>query len=537
MFEHAGWIPVTGDERVSYHLRVEVPAPFRAVATGRLEDEEIGRNVYRATFAAGYPADLPALFIGPYEVRERQQENIRIRTYFEPGLADLAADYLRDAARYIVRYQSRIGPYPYIDFHVISAPIPVGLGFPNLTYIGRRILPLPFIRARSLAHEVLHNWWGNGIAVDYRKGNWAEGLTTYMADHALAAEQGAERGREMRLAWLRDYAALPADRDVPVTRFTSRHDEAARVIGYNKVAFIFHMLKRELGEVTFAAALRLFWQRQRFRIAGWSDVRRAFEAASGRELGWFFGQWLVRKGAPRVQLAHVGFEPRTDSDGYRLQLTVRQVQPAYRLTIPVVIETSAARWRYRIVLDGAEATATLDIDAKPLALHLDPEHDLFRRLLPGEAPPILRDVTLASNVATVVTAKDQAMRRVAQQLAERLLDTPVRLDLAVPNALKATPLLIIGATPEIEKFLAEHGLAGIPDNLVGRGTSRVWTAHGRNDHPLLAVAADNIQALQALLRPLPHYGSRSYLVFDGRRAIEKGTWSATSSPLSRWFDR
>ena len=128
------------------------------------------------------------------------------------------------------------------------------------------------------------------------------------------------------------------------------------------------------------------------------------------------------------------------------------------------------------------------------------------------------------------------MSRVARQLAERLLDTPVRLNPAMSAALKAAPLLIIGATREVEMLLARHGLAGIPENLVGRGTSRVWTAYRPNDHPLLAVAADDIQALQALLRPLPHYGAKSYLVFDGRRAVEKGTWPATRSPLSHRFD-
>ena len=357
-----------------------------------------------------------------------------------------------------------------------------------------------------------------------------------MADHALVAEKDAERGQEMRLAWLRDYAALPADRDVPVTRFTTKHDDAAQVIGYNKVAFIFHMLKGELGEATFAAALRLFWQRHRFGVAGWTDVRRAFEAGSGRDLGWFFEQWVARSGAPRVRLARAGVERLTDRDGYRLRFTVGQDQPTYRLTIPVVIETPAGRRRHRIVLEGAETTVTLDVDARPLGLHIDPEHDLFRRLLPGEAPPILRDVTLASNVVTVVAAADQAMRRVALQLAERLLDTPVRLNPAASTALKAAPVLIIGATREVEKLLARHGLAGVPDNLANRGTSRVWTAYRPNDHPLLVVAADDIQALQALLRPLPHYGAKSYLVCDGRRAVEKGTWPATSSPLSHRFD-
>ena len=198
LFKGAGWIPDTGDDWVSYRLRVKVPVPYRAVATGRLGDEEVGGTTYSATFAADYPAALPALFVGPYVVRERQHDNIRIRTNFHRDLAGLAEIYLSDSARYLTRYQTGIGPYPHGDFHVISAPVPVGLGFPNLTYILRRILPLPFIRARSLAHEVLHNWWGNGVTVGYRNGNWAEGLTTYMADYALAAEKDTNGGQQMR---------------------------------------------------------------------------------------------------------------------------------------------------------------------------------------------------------------------------------------------------------------------------------------------------------------------------------------------------
>jgi len=141
------------------------------VATGRLGDEEVGVTTYSATFAADYPAALPALFVGPYVVRERQHDNIRIRTYFHRDLTGLAEIYLSDSARYLTRYQTGIGPYPHADFHVISAPVPVGLECSNLAYIGRRILPLPFIRAQSLAHEVLHNWWGNGVTLDYRNGN------------------------------------------------------------------------------------------------------------------------------------------------------------------------------------------------------------------------------------------------------------------------------------------------------------------------------------------------------------------------------
>ena len=59
------------------------------------------------------------------------------------------------------------------------------------------MLRLPFIRASSLGHEVLHNWWGNGVLVDYARGNWSEGLTTFMADYAYKSEESAAAAREM----------------------------------------------------------------------------------------------------------------------------------------------------------------------------------------------------------------------------------------------------------------------------------------------------------------------------------------------------
>ncbi|MBW2493716.1 MAG: M1 family peptidase [Deltaproteobacteria bacterium] len=532
---HAGWFPVTDDDWTAFRLTVEVPVPFRAVSSGRLEQELLGETLNRAVFAADYPAEPPALFAGPYSVRERDSDGVRIRTYFHAELAGLADDYLRDSGGFLARYREEIGAYPFPNFHVISSPLPVGMGFPNLTYVGRAVLPLPFMRGRSLAHEVLHNWWGNGVAIDHATGNWAEGLTTYMADYALMEEEGAEPAQEMRLAWLRDFAALPAGRDVPVTAFTGKRHDAGQVVGYNKVAFIFHMLRRELGDETFSKGLRLFWQQQRFRIAGWSELRQAFESAAGRDLSQFFEQWLERVGAPRLNLGEVRLIE--EGGAYRIQLSVRQDAPAYRLAVPVAIDTDAGPLRRQIVLEGAETTTTLVAAAAPSAVHLDPNYELFRRLLPGEAPTILRDVTLAEDAWTFVVAESADAEQTARQLAERLLDTAARFGPADASEVPPDPLLIIGITPQVKAFLSRVGLDAVPESLAGRGTARVWTARQSTGAPLLVVAADDATALAALLRPLPHYRGKSFLVFDGRRAAETGIWPVRHSPLSHRFDR
>jgi aminopeptidase N len=73
----------------------------------------------------------------------------------------------------------------------------------------------------------------------------------------------------------------------------------------------------------------------------------------------------------------------------------------------------------------------------------------------------------------------------------------------------------------------------MPPELAGKGTARVWTAPTGAGAAVLVIAADDRAALEALMRPLPHYGRQSYLVFQGREAVERGIWPSGDSPLRR----
>ncbi|HEY0834129.1 MAG TPA: M1 family aminopeptidase, partial [Azospirillum sp.] len=428
-----GWIPVAEGEPPTWRLAVRVPAPFTAVATGRLVEEARDAAGYRAVFAEDRPVEEPSLFAGAWEVRERMHGGLRLRTYFHPEQAALSDDTLDITARAIDGFSGRIGAYPFAGFAIVSAPLPVGLGFPGLTYIGRRVLPLPFVRGQSLVHEILHNWWGNGVRVDYATGNWCEGLTSYLSDYASAEARGAEAARGARLDWLRDYAALPRERDTALSAFRAKVHGAAQVIGYGKAAAVFHMLRGELGEAAFDAGLRRFWESHRFREAGWADLRRAFEAAAGRDLERFFAQWVGRVGAPTLHLQEV----RVVEGGVAIGL--RQDVPAYALSVPVVVETAAGPQRHLVRLEGREAAATLPVTGTPTAVAVDPGHDLFRRLAPGEAPPVLRDVTLDTGTNVVVAAEDAAAET-ARALADRLMEGRARV-VAPDRTDPAEPLL------------------------------------------------------------------------------------------------
>jgi aminopeptidase N len=525
------WIPYARGPLLRYRLDVTLPVTQRAVATGRLVEEIIDDQYYRARFETTRASEAPSLFAGPYRIQEQKEPGLRLRTYFHAGLEDQADAYLDAAKIYIDRYRQRIGDYPYSDFHIVSAPLPVGLGFPGLTYIDRRIVPLPFMRTRSLAHEVLHNWWGNAVSVDYAGGNWAEGLTTYMADYALERDKGEAAARSMRVKWLRDYAALPAERDQPVRAFRSKQHQAGQVIGYNKVAFIFHMLSMEIGQSAFDAGLRRFWVEHKYQVAGWQELKSAFEHSSGRDLDWFFEQWLDRRGAPRLGLGE--HQVTQVEAGYRTNITVLQPVAGYRFQLPVLLVTDDGAERREITVNATRTSIEWTTPSKPRYIQFDPDSDVFRRLQPDEAPPILRDVTLDPMAVTVIGADDEAVARIARELATRLIDAQPRI-VELEAAVKADrPLLLISTSDRLPELLASLSLQRpmeLPRTAHG---AAAWTTQLPNGSPALVISADNATELQALLRPLPHYGGQSYILFAGGRALERGIWPISRGALYR----
>lgn len=530
LFGSSGFLPSTNDEAISYRLTVKVPEPYRAVAPGKLTDESTSEGIYSATFVSDMAFGTPSLFAGPYKVAERVAHGIRLRTYFHEDIAGFSDQYLETSAGYLKRYSDEIGDYPFADFHIISSPLPVGLGFPNLTYIGRRIVPLPFMKGRSLAHEVVHNWWGNGVEVAYSQGNWAEGLTTYMADFGLAEAEGEGAARQMRLSWLRDYAALPAERDGRVSDFTSRRHDASQIIGYNKVAYIFHMLKEEIGAEAFSKGIRDFWQKHRFAIAGWSDLQETFEAASGRHLDWFFEQWLDRTGAPQIALAGASSEQRDGA--YVTSVSLEQSGDLYKLLVPIEIETATGIHREAVRFEEAQQNFELRTREKPVTVRIDPSFDVFRRLIPGEQPPILRDVTLAPALTSVVLSDNAGFAETADTLIQRLAGEGTSVSKSAGGQSATGPMIVAGAREDLRRF-AESNLTGpVPDELDG-ATASVWVDRTVSGDPVMLIAADSTEALGALSRPLPHYGRQSYVVFSGRKAIDRGVWPSESGPLTK----
>jgi len=528
----ARWHPALGEALEGYRVTIDVPDAQRALVAGRLLDERVSGGRYRARFAYPHPALDIDLIAGPYHIEDREVRTaagsaVRLRTYFHPEIAALGPGYLDAVPGYLDRYEAWIGAYPHTEFSVVSSPTPTGFGMPSLTYLGIGVLRLPFIRFTSLGHEVLHNWWGNGVHVDPAQGNWSEGLTTFMADYRYQEERGAQAARDLRLAWLRDFAALPPGEDRPLAQFVARHHGASQIVGYHKAAMTFFMLRELIGELAFDAGIREFWRAQRFRAASWDDLQRAFEQAAGRDLSAFFAQWLQRSGAPALRL----LEARARQEGASWQVTATLAQDAtpYRLRVPLLAHTDQGVHTELVELQRARESVAFRTAARPRALELDPELRLFRHLAPGEAPPILRQAMLDPATAVVLVSGGDAARA-ARTLAGRVLEH-VPLVHAAAAGLPAAPVLAIGLAAEVDAWLAQQGLAPRPPEVAAQGSAQAWAAARRDGRALMVVSARNAAALEALARPLPHYGRQSWIAFEGAKAVARGIWPSVPQRL------
>ena len=235
----------------------------------------------RARWESHGPVDEITLVGGPLVPYRDAAGAVEALVYLRQKDDALAAKYLQATAQYVEMYRGLIGPYPYGKFALVENFWETGYGMPSFTLLGSQVIRFPFILTSSYPHEILHNWWGNSVFVDYESGNWCEGLTAYLADHLIQEQRG--KGEDYRRDTLQKYRSYVKDgRDFPLAEFRSRHSAATEAVGYGKTMMVFHMLRQKLGDEGFRKWAGGFYRDYRGKQASFGDVRESMESGARR---------------------------------------------------------------------------------------------------------------------------------------------------------------------------------------------------------------------------------------------------------------
>src|ERR1700730_3146146 len=250
------WVPRVGDALMTYTLAVELPAGWKSVSQG--ERTSSGRSGSLAggpeRWSVATPTEEVHLIAAPFTEYSKAAGAVKAMAFLRKPDQALADRYLDATAQYLEMYRGLLGPYPYSKFALVENFWETGYGMPSFTLLGEQVIRFPFILHSSYPHELLHNWWGNGVFVDLAGGNWCEGLTAYLADHLIAEQRG--QGADHRRAILQRVTDfVPPENDFPPPRFQSRHDGVTEAIGYGKTAMAGNMLRETVGDAQFIKPL------------------------------------------------------------------------------------------------------------------------------------------------------------------------------------------------------------------------------------------------------------------------------------------
>ncbi len=292
------WYPDTPDSLASYRVRAVTPAGWETIGQGALIAREVKAEGTLTTWDTSASTEGLTLAAGKFVVKAQKGRSAEIAAYFYPEEAALADEYLKAAADYLETYSTLLGPYPFPRFSIVENFFASGLGMPSYTLFGAGSIRRHYTQPYSLGHEIVHSWMGNHVFND-NGGNWVEGLTTYLANYYWHELKGdPQKARDERRMMLLHYAVyVPPDRDYPVARFKKKSGELDNAIGYNKTAMVFHMLRREVGDERFFAALRTLVHEYGGKRAGWKDLEALFGRVAGRDLRSFFARWIEQPGA------------------------------------------------------------------------------------------------------------------------------------------------------------------------------------------------------------------------------------------------
>lgn len=321
------WIPCNDrpDDKASFEFIVTAPSQYHVISNGiKAEEKDLGSGAkithWKENIAL--PTKVMVIGVAKFAVKEYADspENIPVTAWIFPqdstkGFHDYSA-----APEILKFFTNYIAPYPYQKLaNVQSKTIFGGMENASAIFYAESSVTGKAEVEDLLAHEIVHQWFGDMASEKSFPHLWlSEGFATYLTNIYLEKKYGKEMMRKRMEEDRQQIIEFAKKNYNPVVDTVSSFMSLLNANSYQKGSWVLHMLRNEVGDSVFQKIIQTYYQQFKGSNAGSRDFEAVAEKVSGKELTWFFDQWLYMPGIPQLQI-----EQKIDNDDVKIGITQR----------------------------------------------------------------------------------------------------------------------------------------------------------------------------------------------------------------------
>jgi aminopeptidase N len=367
------WLPMIDhpSDKATSEFIVTAPSKYQVVANGLLvEETDIGDGRRRTHWKQSVPISswLNAIGVAQFSVHhDGLVKGVPLQTWaYHQDSVRGPVTFEVPARNAIEFFSEHIGPYPYEKLaNVQSAGLGGGTEHASVIFYGEAsVTDKP--ATNLVAHEIAHQWFGDAVTESDWDEVWlSEGFATYFTllydEHFNGRDDfvsGLQKSREQ--IWALE-KRLPG-KAVIHDNLADMKDVLNNLI-YQKGGWTLHMLRGLVGTDVFWDGIRDYYRSYRDRNTTTAEFRRVMEVHAGRDLKWFFDQWLTRAGHPVISGTWT-----YDAASKKIVVELVQTGDVYRLPLDVGIGDRIEK----IELTQRQQRFEIAAGARPPAVVLDP---------------------------------------------------------------------------------------------------------------------------------------------------------------------
>lgn len=342
------------------------------------EDQKTKEEFATWSFSCSKPV-LPGNFAAAkYILRSSNRGGFTIDFYVKAGdekWADHATDII---GRHLEYYSSKFGRYAFGNRLVVAETDEETLetySGPGIMFLSPRALTAGI--DEKLAREVAYQWWGQAVGLKSFDDTWlSQGLAEFST--LLYVKDNANETLYQQTVQAELEKALAFEQSASIRNAPKQLDDqtaAFRSVVFYKGALVFNMLRQLMGEEKFDKMLIDYYSKHEGKNITLDEFEVFAAKAAGRDLRFFFGQWVDSTGVPEFRS---DYRIARTKDGFRVPGTVKQDMDTFEMPIDVILRTEAGPERQTLMMKGPSVDFDISTKSKPIEVIVDPDSKIIR---------------------------------------------------------------------------------------------------------------------------------------------------------------